>query len=81
MARLWDKGKPLDERILRYTAGEDHQLDGRLVPYDVRASIAHASMLNAQQLLSDDDLEAIDEGLTAARRGACGRRLGHQPGR
>ena len=23
MKRLWDKGEPLDERILRYTAGED----------------------------------------------------------
>ncbi len=40
MSRLWDKGLPLDERVLRYTAGEDHQLDARLVGYDVRASIA-----------------------------------------
>ena len=39
MARLWDKGLPLDERVLRYTAGEDHRLDARLVPYDVRGSI------------------------------------------
>jgi hypothetical protein len=45
MARLWDKGLPLDERILRFTAGEDHRLDERLVAYDVRASIAHARML------------------------------------
>ena len=35
--RLWDKGEPLDERVLRYTAGEDHRLDARLVPYDARA--------------------------------------------
>jgi argininosuccinate lyase len=61
--RLWDKGQPLDERILRYTAGEDHVLDDRLVPYDVRASIAHARMLNQQQLLSDDDFAAIEAGL------------------
>lgn len=65
MKRLWDKGEPLDERVLRYTAGEDHRLDGRLVPYDVRASIAHATMLNQQQLLADNDLEAIAEGLEA----------------
>ena len=63
MKRLWDKGGPLDERILRYTAGEDHQLDGRLVAYDVRASLAHARMLNAQQLLGDADLRAITSGL------------------
>lgn len=63
MSRLWDKGEPLDERVLRYTAGEDHRLDGRLVPYDVRASIAHARMLNTQGLLQDADLTAIVAGL------------------
>jgi len=63
MTRLWDKGTPLDERVLRYTAGEDHALDDRLVPYDVRASIAHAEMLNAQGLLSLTDLDAIRDGL------------------
>ncbi len=63
MSRLWDKGLPLDERVLRYTAGEDHQLDARLVPYDVRASIAHAEMLAAQQLISDEDCIAIRDGL------------------
>lgn len=63
MSRLWDKGEPLDERILRYTAGEDHLLDGRLVPYDVRASVAHARMLKAQDLLADADLQAIVSGL------------------
>jgi argininosuccinate lyase len=65
MTRLWDKGAPLDERVLRYTAGEDYALDERLVPYDVRASLAHAQMLHAQQLLSGADLAAIREALTA----------------
>jgi argininosuccinate lyase len=65
MKRLWDKGEPLDERILRYTAGEDHSLDARLVAYDVRASIAHARMLNRQRLLEDADLAAIVTGLEA----------------
>ena len=63
MKRLWDKGEALDARILRYTAGEDHLLDDRLVSYDVRASIAHAEMLNQQQLLSDEDLSRILSGL------------------
>ena len=64
MTRLWDKGTPLDERVLRYTAGEDHALDNRLVSYDVRASIAHAEMLHANQLLTAEDLAAIRRGLT-----------------
>jgi argininosuccinate lyase len=64
MTRLWDKGSQLDERVLRYTAGEDHALDNRLVPYDVRASIAHAEMLHAQRLISAEDFAAIARGLT-----------------
>jgi len=63
MSRLWEKGLPLDARILRYTAGEDHTLDTRLVPYDIRASIAHAEMLVAQNLITDSDGEAIVAGL------------------
>ena len=65
MTRLWDKGVPLDARVLEYTAGEDYALDERLVAYDVRASIAHAEMLQAQGLLSAPDLERICEGLGA----------------
>jgi len=65
VSRLWDKGGPLDERVLAYTAGEDHLLDARLVPCDVRASIAHAAMLAGQGLLAADDLAAIREGLEA----------------
>jgi argininosuccinate lyase len=63
VSRLWEKGEPLDERVLRYTAGEDHMLDARLVSYDVRASIAHAEMLLQQGLLNSTDCEAIVNGL------------------
>jgi argininosuccinate lyase len=63
--RLWDKGAPLDARVLEYTAGEDHALDERLVAYDVRASIAHAEMLAAQGLLPAPQLEALRAALQA----------------
>jgi argininosuccinate lyase len=65
MSRLWEKGLPLDERVLRYTAGDDHLLDARLVPYDVRGSIAHAEMLADQRLISAADCAAIRDGLNA----------------
>jgi argininosuccinate lyase len=65
VSRLWDKGAPLDERVLRFTAGEDFNLDERLIAYDIRASIAHAEMLHDQGLLAQADLEAIRGGLTA----------------
>jgi argininosuccinate lyase len=64
MTRLWDKGAPLDERVLRFTAGEDHALDNRLVAYDVEASIAHAGMLHDVGLLDAAALQAICDGLT-----------------
>ncbi|MGI9221826.1 MAG: argininosuccinate lyase [Woeseiaceae bacterium] len=63
MSRLWDKGLPLDERVLRYTAGEDHLLDARLVNYDVLASTAHAEMLAETGLISQEDSSAICAGL------------------
>jgi len=65
MTRLWDKGTPLDARVLRYTAGDDHVLDNRLVRYDIQASIAHAEMLEVQGLLPAPDAKAIREALTA----------------
>jgi len=69
MSRLWDKGAPLDARVLAYTAGDDYLLDERLVKHDVRASLAHARMLHAQKLLSAEDLAAITEGLSAIAAG------------
>jgi len=65
MTRLWEKGLPLDERVLRYTAGEDHLLDARLVPFDVQGSIAHAEMLAETGLISSEDCTAIRDGLRA----------------
>jgi argininosuccinate lyase len=65
MTRLWDKGTSLDAQVLKYTAGDDHFLDNRLVRYDIRASIAHAEMLGEAGLLSAGDLEAIRAALRA----------------
>lgn len=65
MTRLWDKGNPLDARVLAYTAGEDSALDGRLVRYDIEASIAHAEMLAQGGLLSAPQLDSIRGALRA----------------
>ena len=64
MTRLWDNGAPLDERVLAFTAGDDHGLDERLVAYDVRASIAHAEGLHAAGVLSAADLATLGAALT-----------------
>ena len=69
MTRLWEKGLPLNQRILAFTAGEDHLLDSRLVSYDVRGSVAHAAMLAAQGLITSEDCEAICDGLKKLEQG------------
>jgi len=63
MTRLWDKGAPLDRRVLEFTAGEDHALDDRLVTYDIEASIAHAEALHACGVLTAADRAAIRDAL------------------
>jgi argininosuccinate lyase len=82
--RLWDKGAPLDARVLDYTAGEDHALDDRLVAYDIQGSIAHADALHAAGLLSDADLKALRSGLeeigAAHARGEWRVTLEHEDG-
>ena len=84
MTRLWDKGQPLDDRVLAYTAVEDHALDDRLVAYDVRASIAHAEMLSQAGLVTAADLQKIRDGLTeigaAHARGEWHVTLEHEDG-
>jgi argininosuccinate lyase len=65
MTRLWDKGGSLDARVLEYTAGDDYLLDNRLVPYDIRASIAHAEMLGEQGLISAEETTLIRDALSA----------------
>ncbi len=69
MTRLWEKGLPLDQRVLAFTAGEDHLLDARLVSYDVRGSQAHAAMLAAQGLITNEDCETICDGLKKLEQG------------
>ena len=84
MTRLWDKGAPLDARVLEFTAGEDHVLDDRLVAYDVRASIAHAEMLSEAGLVTAGDLQKIRDGLAeigaAHARGEWHVALEHEDG-
>jgi argininosuccinate lyase len=62
--RLWDKGEPLDRRVLDFTVGEDHRLDLRLVKYDCMASQAHARMLQKIGILTKKETDALVRGLS-----------------
>ena len=63
MTLLWDRGTPTDPIVLGFSAGEEHLLDDRLVPFDCTASIAHARMLAAGGMLSARELRQLIRGL------------------
>jgi argininosuccinate lyase len=53
--------EPVAELVKRYTASVD--FDKRLARVDIQGSIAHARMLGAQQIISLQDVSAIEQGL------------------
>ncbi|GAA4272544.1 argininosuccinate lyase [Aquimarina gracilis] len=61
--KLWDKGLPTDQKIDRFTVGNDRQLDLVIATYDVKATLAHAKMLHKIDLLSDKDISEIEREL------------------
>ena len=59
MAKLWDKGFSVDEKIDRFTVGKDRELDIFLAPYDVMGTMAHITMLESVGLLEKDELDLL----------------------
>jgi argininosuccinate lyase len=57
--------EPVSERVKRYTASVD--FDRRLAAADIEGSLAHARMLAAVGVLSQQDLADIERGLAAIR--------------
>lgn len=57
--------EPVSELVARYTASID--FDQRLAEYDIQGSLAHAQMLSAQGIISEEDLLAIEQGLNQIR--------------
>jgi len=61
--KLWDKGLPTDQKIDRFTVGNDRQLDLVIAKYDVLATLAHAKMLCKINLISDTEILDIEKEL------------------
>lgn len=73
MKPIWDKGKPVNDLIQKYTVGRDRELDLLLAKFDVLGSIAHITMLNSVGLIADAELpllvDALRELLPVIERG------------
>jgi len=57
--KLWDKGTPIDVIMEQFTVGNDRDVDVRLARWDVVGSIAHAEMLGAVGLISNDERKSL----------------------
>ena len=63
---LWDKGTTtVDDWVTRFTVGDDYQWDRLLLPYDVRATRAHAWGLHDIGVLSAAEWETVQNALDA----------------
>jgi argininosuccinate lyase len=58
--------EPVAELVKRYTASVD--FDQRLAAFDIQGSLAHAQMLAAQSIISQEDLSAIEKGLAEVQQ-------------
>ena len=61
--KLWDKGIDFDKKIEQFTVGNDRVVDLQIAKYDVQASLAHAKMLGAINILDDEELSSLKKGL------------------
>jgi argininosuccinate lyase len=58
--KLWNKGNnEVSQRIEKYTVGMDRELDLLLAPFDVLGSMAHATMLQSIDLLTQEELAKL----------------------
>ena len=75
---LWDKGVSKDDAMMQYTARDDWQLDQRLLPYDLQATLAHVNGLHRIGTLDDADHGSLVAALEQFRRRAdCRDRVRH----
>ncbi len=63
MATLWQKQYTVDALIQEFTVGRDYQLDADLLVPDCLASIAHVRMLQRIGILTEQELQELEEAL------------------
>ncbi|MGI4823338.1 MAG: argininosuccinate lyase [Janthinobacterium lividum] len=71
--KIWEKGFSVNDKIERFTVGQDRELDMYLAPFDMLASKAQAKMLASIGLISKEEesqlLTGLDELLAQVESG------------
>ena len=57
--KLWEKSVQVNQEIERFTVGRDREMDLYLAKYDVLGSMAHITMLQSIELLTQEELDAL----------------------
>ena len=68
---LWGSGTPMDERLDRYTVGDDRILDRALIRWDILGSMAHARGLEEAGVLTADERRTLHRALAEALEAAA----------
>jgi argininosuccinate lyase len=65
MAKLWqiNNQSKINPLVEEFTSADQVMLDQKLIPYDIRGSLAHAQMLEKIGILKASELKAIKKGL------------------
>ncbi|MFH1260541.1 MAG: argininosuccinate lyase [Candidatus Micrarchaeota archaeon] len=64
MTKIWEKeNTKVKKEVEAYTVGEDYILDMQLLPYDIKASKAHAKMLYSNGYLTKQELGQLLDAL------------------
>ena len=61
--KIWQKNIDVDSFVESFTVGKDREMDMHLAGADVLGSLAHTRMLNSIDLMTDDDLAAVQQEL------------------
>jgi argininosuccinate lyase len=71
--KIWEKGFSVNDKIERFTVGQDRELDMYLAPFDMLASKAQAKMLASIGMISQEEesqlLTGLDELLAQVENG------------
>jgi len=61
--KIWQVGSDLHPLVEKFTVGEDYILDQKLIPYDLKASFAHAKMLKEMKVITSSELKELKKGI------------------
>jgi argininosuccinate lyase len=61
--KLWSKGRSSEDWVIRFTVGDDYRWDQLLLPFDVRATVAHVNGLSRIGVVTEDERDSITRSL------------------